>query len=115
MMYPILAQLARVSMSNQIPQCMGNYDFDEIADFAHQRFIQGVDTVSLISAAKSDREREEIALVSLLNVDDEAITAIELKCNHADMCRVTDCRKRLRALLETRLRMCLLGNHKRAS
>ena len=86
-----------------VPSCMGNYNFDHIAYYAKKRFIEGCDTVSLISQAKSDREREEIALVCLLDVDDDVVREIKLSCRHADSCMITSCRARLKAMIESAL------------
>ena len=83
--------------------CLGDYDFDHIAHFARKRFVDGVDTVSLLQQAKTKREKEEIVLVCLLDVEDEVIRNIQLKCRHADKCKVTDCRDRLKKMIEENL------------
>ncbi len=80
---------------SRIPDCMGNYDFDNIAFYAKKRFIDGCDTIELMKAARTDREREEIALVSLLHVAKDDIQDIELSCKYASKCNVMDCRERL--------------------
>ena len=80
---------------SRIPECMGNYDFDKIAFFAKKRFIEGCNTIDLMAAAKTQREKEEIALVSLLHVTNDEIRDIELTCKYASKCEVMDCRERL--------------------
>ena len=82
------------------PRCMGNYDFEHIAHFARKRFVEGFDTVALLQQAGSQREKEEIALVCMLDVDQDVIRDLQLSCRHADACEVTDCRDRLRELIE---------------
>jgi len=82
-------------MVSHIPECMGNYDFDNIAFFARKRFIEGCNTIELMEAAKTQREKEEIALVCLLHVANDKIQDIELSCKYASECKVMDCRKRL--------------------
>ena len=82
------------------PMCLVDYDFEQIAYFARKRFVDGVDTVSLLQQAGSKREKEEIALVCLLDVEDDVIRAIQLKCRHADKCKVTDCRNRIKKMIE---------------
>jgi hypothetical protein len=82
------------------PRCIGNYDFEHIAHFARKRFVEGFDTVSLLSQARSQRENEEIALVCMLDVEENVIRDLQLSCRHADTCGVTDCRDRLRDLIE---------------
>jgi len=80
---------------SRIPECMGNYDFNKIAFYAKKRFIEGCSTVELMEAAETQREKEEIALVSLLHVAKDEIQDIELSCNYASKCKVMDCRERL--------------------
>ncbi|HHH44084.1 MAG TPA: hypothetical protein ENK49_08100 [Gammaproteobacteria bacterium] len=85
------------------PDCLGHYDFDSIAHYAKQRFVEGRSTVSLLAEAGSEREKEEIALVSLLDVEDEQIRDLELHCRYSSQCKVLDCRDRLRKLIEEEL------------
>ena len=87
-------------MACHIPDCMGNYDFDKIAFFAKKRYIEGCNTIELMGSAKTQREREEIALVSLLHVEKNQIRDIQLTCKHSDKCKVMDCRDRLKNMLE---------------
>ena len=72
--------------------CLGNYDFDQIAFFAKKRFVEGYKTVTLLEQAESEREKEEIALVCLLDVEDDKIRDLKLCCRHAGRCKVIDCR-----------------------
>ena len=82
-------------MVSHISECMGDYDFDKIAFFAKKRFIENCNTIELMAAAKSQREKEEIALVSLLHVTNNEILELGLSCKHASECKVMDCRERL--------------------
>jgi len=82
------------------PRCMGNYDFEHIAHFARKRFVEGINTVALLQQASSQREKEEIALVCMLDVEDDVIYDLRLDCRHAGSCEVTDCRDRLRVMIE---------------
>jgi len=90
-------------MANRSPGCFGNYDFDNIAEFARKRFIDGQSTIKLLQSAKSQTEKEEIALVCMLDVEDEVVLDIQLDCRYADECKVTNCRDKLRRLIETEL------------
>ena len=87
----------------RVPQCLGNYDFDHIAAFAKKRFIEGCDTVALLEQAVSECEKEEIALVSLLDVEDDQIRDLRLTCRHDGRCKVMDCRARLKTMIEEEL------------
>ncbi len=85
------------------PGCLGNYDFDRISSYARKRFIEGHDTIELMEQAGSEREKEEIALVSLLDVEDDVIQNLRLTCKYADQCKVTNCREKLKEMLEASL------------
>ena len=85
-------------------RCLGQYDFEHIAHIAKRRFVDGESTISLLQQAHSEREREETALVCLLDVDDDLVLDIQLDCRYAKDCKVVDCRARLRRLIETELR-----------
>lgn len=85
------------------PGCMGHYDFDRIGYYARKRFIEGFDTVTLLSQATSQREKEEIALVCLLSVEDDVIQTLELCCVHAGTCKLTNCRALIKSLVEAEL------------
>ena len=90
-------------MVNRSPGCFGNYDFDKIAGFARKRFIDGQSTIKLLQEAKTQTEKEEIALVCMLDVEDEVVLDIGLDCRYAKDCKVTNCRDKLRRLIETEL------------
>ena len=85
------------------PDCLGHYDFDNIVNYAKKRFVEGCTTVALMAQAGSEREKEEIALVSLLDVEDDQIRDLELTCQYDKQCKVLDCRDRLRKLIQDEL------------
>jgi len=90
-------------MSCHVPGCMGNYDFDDIVEFAIRRFVDGFSTIDLLEQASTEREKEEIALVSLLDVEDDNIRDLHLCCKHSAHCKVLDCRARLKRIIEQEL------------
>ena len=90
-------------MANYTKGCFGNYDFDKIADFARKRFVEGQSTIQLLQQAKTESERQEIALVCMLDVEDELVLDISLDCRYAEDCKVTNCRDKLRQLIESEL------------
>ncbi|MDH5516879.1 MAG: hypothetical protein OEY36_03540 [Gammaproteobacteria bacterium] len=85
------------------PDCMGNYDFDNIADFAKKRFIDGYSTIELLLQAKTVREKEEIALVAMMDLDDATVEKLELSCQYAKQCQVTNCRTVIKQIIENNL------------
>jgi len=92
-------------MTNHSPGCFGNYDFDHIAKFAKKRFVDGSSTISLLEQARSETEREVIALVCMLDIEDKFVIDVKLDCRYADDCKVTNCRDKLRKLIETELKV----------
>lgn len=95
---------ADIVMNSHLPKCMGQYNFKEVAAFARKRFIEGIDTISLLMQAQSEREKEQIILVSLLDVDADEVEDLQLSCRYADQCDIKACRKRLRGQLESDLK-----------
>ena len=85
------------------PECLGNYDFDKIVYFARMKFIEGYSTIELLKLASSQYEKEEIALVCLLDVDDDKILDLQLSCKYADECKSIDCREKLKKMIEEEL------------
>jgi hypothetical protein len=90
-------------MATSNPGCFGHYEFNHIAHFAKKRFVEGCSTISLIQQARSDTEREEVVLVCMLDIEDEFVLDIELDCRYASDCKVTNCRDKLRSLIESEL------------
>ena len=90
-------------MVSSNPGCFGHYDFEHIAHFAKKRFVDGYSTISLLQQARSDTERQEAALVCMLDVEDELVLNIELDCHYASDCKITNCRDKLRQLIEAEL------------
>ena len=90
-------------MACSTPGCLGNYDFDNIAFYARKRFIEGYDTITLLKQATSEREKEEIALVAMLDIEDDIVKDIGLCCRYAKECEVTICREKLKKMIEADL------------
>lgn len=84
-------------------RCMGNYDFDHIAFFAIKRFVEGCNTIELLGAAKTEREKEEIALVCLLHLEDDTIRDLHLSCTYSGQCKAINCRDKLKKLIAKKL------------
>ena len=79
------------------------YDFDNIARFARKRFIEGHNTIDLLQQAESDREKEEITLVAMMDLDDTTVANMKLSCRHADECNLTNCMQLIRKIVEDAL------------
>lgn len=92
------------------PKCLGNYDFERIAYFAKKRFVEGHDTIALMEQAQSEREKQEIALVSLLDLEEDTVRELNLSCSYDNECKATDCREMLKKLIEEELVKKARGN-----
>ncbi len=90
-------------MGCQDRSCLGKYDFEHIVSFARKRFVEGCSTIELMEQAESEREKQEIALVSLLDVEDDKIRDLRLSCIYEGECKVIDCRDKLKKMLEEEL------------
>lgn len=82
---------------------MGDYDFDNIALFARKRFVEGYNTIELMEQATTDREKEEIALVAMLDLDEATVRDLKLFCRYSETCKLTNCRNLLKQLIEKEL------------
>jgi len=60
---------------------------------------------NLLKQARSETEREVIALVCMLDIEDEFVLDIKLDCCYAHDCKITNCRDKLRKLIETELKV----------
>ncbi len=97
-------------MNYRKSECMGNYNFDNIAYFTKKRFIDSRDTIALLAellaSAKTEREKDEIALVSSLELEDDKIKALQVRCRFAGQCKTdagqcetSDCIKKLKKMI----------------
>ena len=85
------------------PDCPGDYDFDNIALYARKRFVEGISTIDLLLQATTAREKEEIALVAMMDIDESSVENLQLSCLHAERCEVTNCRKLIKQIIEDNL------------
>ncbi len=53
--------------------------------------------------AETEREKEEIALVCLLDVEDDKIRDLQLCYRHVGHCKVIDCRDKLKVMIKVEL------------
>jgi len=90
-------------MTYSNPGCLGNYDFDNIALYARRRFIEGCTTIDLLRHATSTREKEEIALVAMMDIDESTVHQLQLTCPHAEKCQIINCRNLIKEMIENNL------------
>jgi len=81
------------------PECIGNSSFERIAFYARRRFIDGIDTITLMTEAPTERDKRDVALAALLDLDDASLRRMNLfHCPQQD-CKAHDYRRRLKQLL----------------
>lgn len=84
--------------------CIGRYDFDRITDFAKQRFVEGTPLAVLECSARSAREKEEVKIVTNVEVTPMTIRNVNFACKHADNCSSRErCASILSRLLDHQL------------
>jgi hypothetical protein len=82
---------------------MVNYNFTHIAEIAIKKYVDGCATLELMAHAQSETEKAEIALVCLLDLDDNKVVDLKLCCQHAQKCAMINCREKLRLIIEDAL------------
>ena len=87
-------------MPCQCPGCIKQYDFDHIAFYARKRYVEGISTIVLLCGAKTDSEKTLIALVSLLDLDDDKISELKPYCGRQCQRLMFDLRERLKLMIE---------------
>ena len=87
-------------MPCQNPGCIINYDFDHIAFYARKRYVEGISTIMLLCSAETESEKTLIALVSLLDLENDKIRELKLCCSDKCQRLMFDLRERLKLMLE---------------
>ena len=87
-------------MECYVPGCLSNYNFANLELFARNQFIEGCNTIDLMRNARTYREKEEIALVAMLDLSNKTVTDLRLDCKHADTCKSTHCRNLLNKIVK---------------
>lgn len=81
----------------------GELDFEHLAYYAHKRYIEGVQTIELMKQANSDQEKEEIALVALLDVQDDMNIVLSGHQLNTDVGHLSDFRRIMQQHIQSRM------------
>lgn len=79
--------------------CVCNSDFERIAFYARRRFLEGIDTITLMQQAINEQEKREIAYAALLDLDDDSIRELNLLACDNSGCRADSYRQELQQML----------------
>ncbi len=61
-------------MKNPTSQfCIGKYDIREFLPIVQKKFVDGFSTVELLKETQNDEEKHKIAIVALLDLDEETV------------------------------------------
>jgi len=86
-------------MPCQKPGCIREYDFDRVAYYARKRYVEGISTIVLLCAAKSENEKVLIVLASLVDLDDDNIRQLKPYCSNDCQRLMFDLRDRLKVMI----------------
>jgi hypothetical protein len=79
--------------------CHKKYDIGSISLYAIRRYVEGQNTIDMLIDAKTSQEVEEICLVCSLDIEDNQIEALELKCGYNKDCNLAVCRRQIRNVI----------------
>ncbi|MBE9536993.1 MAG: hypothetical protein IMF07_07400 [Proteobacteria bacterium] len=80
--------------------CFCKYSINKLADVARGKFVEHRSTIDLMESAKSETEKDEVAIVSLFDVDDETLVELMKNKLEDERCSVVSCRKMLKRQIE---------------
>ena len=92
------------SNKNGVQCSLCSIPIDEIGFWAEKRFIDKIPTVELLKQAQTDREKEIVTVVGMLDVDDATLDVMFNTAKESD-CNIFACRARLKKWLEQRLEL----------
>ncbi|WP_421868110.1 hypothetical protein [Motiliproteus sp.] len=90
---------AEVTMAGFNLNCVCNSDLDRIAFYARRRFLEGIDTITLMEQASNEQEKREIAYAALLDLDDDSIRRLNLLACDNSGCKADSYRRELQQML----------------
>lgn len=88
-------------MDNDPKGCFCRYSINELAVIARKKFVEHRSTMDLMASAKSTIEMDEVAIVSLFDVNDETLTDLMKNKLEDERCSVVSCRKMLKRQIES--------------
>ena len=83
--------------------CFCEYDIDELIHVGHKRYVENIPTVELMKNALSEKEKDEICVISMLDVDDDKLEKLRGDRVVDQKCNVISCRRLLRKQIKRKL------------
>ena len=80
--------------------CFGKYDIRELLPIVQKKFVDGFSTVELLKETQNDEEKDKVAIVALLDLDEETVMHMlsDNKNGHGDF-HLLSCRNWLKKML----------------
>ena len=86
-------------------RCFCKYEVEELEELGRKKFIERFPTVKLMQSASTQRDKDLICVISMLDIDD-SIAEIMIREHMADAtCDVLACRENLKRRLHHRLKV----------
>jgi hypothetical protein len=80
--------------------CYGKYDVRELLPIVQKKFVDGITIVELLKKAQNDVEKDKVAIVALLDLDDETVMHMLSDNNNGNAnFHILSCRNRLKKTL----------------
>ena len=76
--------------------CFCEYDIDELIDLGYRRYVKNIPTVELMNEAISEKEKDEVCVISMLDIDDDKLEEVMGDMTADKKCNIISCRRLLR-------------------
>jgi len=78
----------------------GKYDIRELLRIVKKKFVNGFSTIELLKEAQNDEEKNKVAIVALLDLDDETVMKMLSDNKNGDKdFEILSCRNLLKEML----------------
>lgn len=83
--------------------CFCEYDLDDLIDVGYKRYVKNIPTVELMEKAISEKEKDEICLISMLDIDEDNLAEVMGDLIVDEKCHILSCRRLLRKQIGKKL------------
>ena len=83
--------------------CFCKYDIDELIHIGRKKYLEKIPTVELMKEATSRKEKDEVCVISMLDIDDEKLEEVMANKVTDKKCNVISCRQMLREQIKKKL------------
>jgi len=80
------------------PRCFCKIPITDLEKWAHEKYVQGKNTLQLLDEAENDYDKELITIIAMLDVQEDSLDAM-LGHQTKDTCNLDACRNTVREWL----------------